>query len=196
MFDAPRLTIATLAATFLCSFSQPTVELKSVEDLRQPIQQIEEIIIEEDITSSPVVVDEPITEYVVSDVTITKEERVITEPMISDEEIDLIALVTMAEAEGESERGKRLVIDTILNRVDSELSYFPDTITEVIYQPRQFSSMWNGRVYRCHVDADIRELVKEELECRINEDVLYFHADKYGEYGTPMFSEGNHYFSS
>ena len=37
---------------------------------------------------------------------------------LSDEEIRLIALVTMAEAEGEPELGKRLVIDTILNRVD------------------------------------------------------------------------------
>ena len=33
---------------------------------------------------------------------------------ISDEDLELLALVTMAEAEGESELGKRLVIDTIL----------------------------------------------------------------------------------
>lgn len=115
---------------------------------------------------------------------------------VSQEEIELIALVTMAEAEGESEYGKRLVIDTILNRVDSELRYFPDTITEVIYQPRQFSSMWGDRVNRCYVREDICQLVREELESRTNYDVLYFHADHYGKYGTPMFSEGNHYFSS
>ena len=52
---------------------------------------------------------------------------------LSTEEIELIALVTMAEAEGEPEEGKRLVIDTILNRVD--FGEFPSTVTEVIYQP-------------------------------------------------------------
>ena len=61
---------------------------------------------------------------------------------MSKEDVELIALVTMAEAEGECEEGKRLVIDTILNRVDSE--HFPDTVYDVIYQPNQFSSMWNG----------------------------------------------------
>ena len=35
----------------------------------------------------------------------------------SEEDIELIALVTMAEAEGEPEEGKRLVIDTILNSI-------------------------------------------------------------------------------
>lgn len=114
---------------------------------------------------------------------------------LSDEEIELIALVVMAEAEGESEEGKRLVIDTILNRVDSELHYFPDTVKEVIYQPNQFSSMWNGRVKRCEVTEENCELVKEELRTRYNNDVVYFHAGKYGKYGTPAFQVGNHYFS-
>lgn len=113
---------------------------------------------------------------------------------ISEEEIELIALVTMAEAEGECEEGKRLVIDTILNRVDSE--YFPDTVHEVIYQKDQFSSMWNGRVNKCYVREDICQLVREELISRANYDVVFFHADKYGRFGTPMFAVGNHYFSS
>ena len=59
-----------------------------------------------------------------------------TERNLSADEIDLIALVTMAEAEGESEYGKRLVIDTILNRMDSE--YFPNTISEVIINQDSF----------------------------------------------------------
>ena len=35
-----------------------------------------------------------------------------------------------------SDEGKRLVIDTVLNRVDSK--YFPDTIHDVIYQKGHF----------------------------------------------------------
>lgn len=122
-------------------------------------------------------------------------ERIVEqEPIISQEEIDLIALVTMAEAEGESEEGKRLVIDTILNRVDHEK--FPNTIEEVIYQPHQFTSMTNGRVNKCHVTDEISQLVEEELVTRTNDEVIFFTAGEYGKYGKPLFSIGNHYFSS
>ena len=113
---------------------------------------------------------------------------------LTNEEIELLALVTMAEAEGECEEGQRLVIDTILNRVDSE--HFPDTISGVIYQPNQFTSMWNGRVGKCHVKDDICQLIKEELDHRTNNDVIFFSAGDYSQYGTPMFQVDNHYFSS
>lgn len=113
---------------------------------------------------------------------------------ISRKDIELIALVTMAEAEGESEYGKRLVIDTILNRMDSDI--WPDTASEVIYQPSQFSSMWNGRVDRCYVSDDICDLVMDEINNRTNYDVVFFTAGAYGKYGTPMFQVGNHYFAS
>ena len=118
----------------------------------------------------------------------------ISETKMSEEDIELIALLTMAEAEGECEEGKRLVIDTILNRMDSE--YFPDTAYDVIYQPYHFSSMWNGRAERCEVREDICQLVREELECRYNSEVIFFNAYDYSDYGVPMFQVGNHYFSS
>lgn len=125
-------------------------------------------------------------------------EPVIEEPVeegyiLTEEEIELIALVTMAEAEGECEEGKRLVIDTILNRVDGE--HWPDTVGEVIYQPNQFTSMWNGRVDRCEVREDICQLVREELEKRTNYDVVFFMAGGYSKYGTPLFQVEHHYFS-
>lgn len=112
----------------------------------------------------------------------------------TEQEIDLMALITMAEAEGESEYGKRLVISTILNRVDSE--HYPDNVTDVIYQKNQFSSIWDGRADRCYVKEEIRQLVKEEIENRTNNEVIFFMAGDYSDYGTPMFAEGGHYFSS
>lgn len=112
----------------------------------------------------------------------------------SEEEIDLIALVTMAEAEGEPEEGKRLVIDTILNRVDDP--HFPDTVHGVIYQPNQFTCMWNGRSDRCCVRADIRELVLQEMVNRTDHDVVFFRTGHYSSYGTPLFQVGHHYFSA
>lgn len=113
---------------------------------------------------------------------------------LTDEEIDLIALVTMAEAEGECEEGKRLVIDTILNRMESV--YFPNTVYDVIYQPEHFSSVWCDRIERCYVDDDIRQLVIEECNARLDYEVMFFTAGRYGKYGEPMYQVGNHYFSS
>ena len=123
-----------------------------------------------------------------------QESEPVEEFYISDKDIDLIALVTMAEAEGECEEGKRLVIDTILNRMDSD--HFPDTIYDVVYQKNQFTSMWNGRTNRCYVMDDIRQLVIDELRCRTNYDVIFFRTKHYSEYGSPLFRVEHHYFSS
>ena len=113
---------------------------------------------------------------------------------ITQEEIELIALVTMAEAEGETELGKRLVIDTILNRMDDP--HFPDTVHDVIFYPNAFSSMWNGRIERCYVMPEIVELVQEELLNRTNYECVFFTAGDYSKYGEPMFQECCHYFLS
>ena len=119
-----------------------------------------------------------------------------SEPEISmsKDDMKLIAQMTMAEAEGESEYGQRLVIDTILNRVDS--STFPDTVYGVLYQPYQFSSIKDGRFSRCHVKKELYELVVEEVHNRTNYDVIFFRTGHYSEYGTPLFKEGAHYFNS
>ncbi len=117
----------------------------------------------------------------------------VTSYRLADDEIDLIALITMAEAEGECEDGQRLVIDVILNRLEHER--FANTINEVIYSPKQFSSAWNGRADRCYVKEELRQLVIEELEFQMNYDIVYFRTERYG-CGTPAFKVGNHYFSS
>lgn len=109
-------------------------------------------------------------------------------------EIELLSVLVMAEAEGEPDDGKRLVIDTVLNRVDSDR--YPDNIYDVIYQPNQFTSVWNGRFDRCNIDCHCCELITEELRSRTNYDCVYFNAGHYSDYGVPMFSVCNHYFSS
>ena len=113
---------------------------------------------------------------------------------MSKDDMKLIAQMTMAEAEGESEYGQRLVIDTILTRVDS--STFPDTVYDVLYQPYQFSSIKDGRFARCHVKKELYELVVEEVHNRTNYDVIFFRTGHYSKYGTPLFKEDSHYFNS
>ncbi len=112
---------------------------------------------------------------------------------LTDEEVELIALLTMAEAEGESEYGQRLVIDTVLNRMDSE--HFPDSVHDVIYQKNQYSSMTGERVARCWVKEELCELVRSELKERTDYDVVFFRTEHYHSFGVPMFQAGAHYFS-
>lgn len=127
------------------------------------------------------------------------EKEVVVEPepsatLATQEEIELIALCVMAEAEGECEYGQRLVIDVILNRVDDP--HFPDTIYDVIYQKNQFSGMYGDRITRCYVKDELVQLVREELENRTDYDVVFFRTGHYHSYGVPMFQVGAHYFSS
>ena len=150
-----------------------------------PKNKIYTIPVTEDLVCTQEVVEEPIIESETID---------IDELPLSDEEINLIALVTMAEAEGESEEGKRLVIDVILNRLDS--SRFPNTIYDVLYAKNAFECLWNGRIDRCYVRDDIRQLVIEELRYRTNSNIHYFRANHYHGFGTPVVQVGNHYFST
>lgn len=111
----------------------------------------------------------------------------------TEEEITLIAKLTIAEAGNQSDYGKRLVIDTVLNRMDSP--YFPDTVEGVIFQKYQFSPVWNGGIDKYLPDDHIIDLVKEEINDRTNSEVIFFTAGKYGPYGVPLFQIEDHYFS-
>lgn len=114
------------------------------------------------------------------------------EVVLSDEDVDLLARITMAEAESESELGKRLVIDTVLNRMED--SRFPDTVSGVIYQPHQFTPVENGRLSRCYVQDEIRDLVLEECMTRTNRECLYFQRGSSCPWGEFLLHEGGHYF--
>lgn len=203
MHTINRITAVCMAInigfTSLTSFHNGRIIYNSEIDcfeapiLEEPIKPIEIDIADDSQVIIELIVDEvfELTDNAIEEEILVVDDETICD--ISNAEIELLALVTMAEAEAECEEGKRLVIDTILNRVDSER--FDNTITDVIYAPNQFTSMWNGRVDRCYVSDDIYQLVIEELQTRSNYEVLYFTADHYGAYGTPMFQIGNHYFS-
>ena len=182
-----RVHSVCMACILLCQFTVCAGEKTIPEDFPVAVEVSEVEITTEPETEAPVEVYEPKT----TDISTTFQSKEKTDA-IPDNDIELLALVTVAEAEGESEYGKRLVIDTILNRVDS--NRFPDTISGVIYQKNQFTSMWNGRADRCRVTDEVRQLVREEMESRTNSDVLFFTAGGYGRYGTPAFQVGDHYF--
>ena len=110
-------------------------------------------------------------------------------------ELQLLACVVFAEAGNQDMTGKRLVAATILNRVDSP--QYPNTITEVIYQSGQFSCVKDGNLDKAfwNVTADCFTAVTAELAQRTDNSILYFTAGGYGQYGTPAYQHGSHYFS-
>lgn len=111
----------------------------------------------------------------------------------TEEDIKLIAQLTFAEAEAESELGQRLVIDTVLNRVDSET--FPSTPREVIYQKGQYTCTTNGRFNKSKATDELVELVEGEIEQRYSDKALFFARKKHG-FGEYLIHVGNHHFST
>lgn len=116
---------------------------------------------------------------------------------IPDKYDDIPLLWNMVEAEAGNQdlMGKRLVACVALNRVDD--SEWPDTLTEVITQPRQFSSYWDGGMEKfSEISESTKEAVALELEERSYPGLYYFTAEGYSQYGTPYFKYGDHYFST
>ena len=103
------------------------------------------------------------------------------------EDIVLVGMLVEHECPHESEKGKRLVIDTVLNRVESDK--FPNTVKEVLSQPGQYC---NPKRYP---PDHIYKLVAEEMYMRTNPQVLWYRTKKYHKYGEPIMQEGSHYFS-
>ena len=105
MVVLPALCVFAIICTgFVCSAEQ--------------VNRYEYIEIQPTLKAEPidpiVIISEQPLEETVSAVEI---EEYVEDTLLPLEDIELIAIVTMAEAEGECEEGKRLVIDTILNRV-------------------------------------------------------------------------------
>ena len=75
------------------------------------------------------------------------------------EDSRILLKIAMAEAEGETVEGKALVMLVVLNRVWSE--EFPDSIEEVVFQPKQFSPVTDGgRYYTTEPDAGCYEALE------------------------------------
>lgn len=107
-------------------------------------------------------------------------------------EIDLMAAVTFLEAGNQDIKGKQLVVDTILNRIDSP--DFPDTVKEVVNQKGQFGTA--GRAAKLKgedIPIDCYGAVLSELGDRKSREVLYF--SRGWGCGEKLFKHGDHYFS-
>lgn len=110
----------------------------------------------------------------------------------------IFAGLLQAEAGNQDEYGKRLVVDTVLNRVNDP--QFPDTILEVIYQPYQFSVVKNGQLQKyidgkLEIPEDNYRIIAEELFDQADYDVVFFQSGGWSSYGQPAYKYGDHYFN-
>ena len=111
---------------------------------------------------------------------------------LSDKDIELLARVIHAEAGNQDETGKRLVADTVLNRMDDK----NDSMHDIVYAPGQFSTVPVLYTSGNTPTEDEYRIAFEESISRINYDVYYFRTGHYHNCGTPAFKEGAHYFST
>lgn len=199
MWKPEALVITLSIIIFGCTFFTSMSNMGIVRELEQMNKKLETTeyrmdVIEEELKQPKETPKEE--NVIIVSINMVSEDRVseVKEPdlFLTEDEKDMLATLVMAEAEGESELGKRLVIDTVLNRVDS--LYFPETVHGVIYQSGQFTCIRNGRYARCYVKPEIKVLVEEELYSRTNDEVAFFTAHGYGKYGSHLFQEGHHYF--
>lgn len=96
----------------------------------------------------------------------------------ADSDAYLLGALIECEAGGESYEGKLAVGSVILNRVKS--SYFPNTVSGVIYQSGQFSPVVSGRLaYRLQagVSSGCLGAAQEALNGNITTNCLYFRAN-------------------
>ncbi|GIP53698.1 MULTISPECIES: spore cortex-lytic enzyme [Paenibacillus] len=64
---------------------------------------------------------------------------------LNQSEMDILAKVIYSEARGESYKGQVAVGAVVLNRLQSD--QFPDTIKDVVFQPRAFTAVDDGQYY-------------------------------------------------
>ena len=123
-----------------------------------------------------------------------EQERMRANVEANNHEMEVLARCVEAEAGNQSIDVKRAVISVILNRVDDE--DWPDTISEVIADPYEFATYWNGRMDEVTPSTTTYEAISMEMETRSYPGLFYFDMDAYLPYGTPYARMGDLYFST
>lgn len=122
----------------------------------------------------------------------------------TDDQFELLCMVVMAEGGNtEPDKGIRYMADGILNRVDS--STFPGTITDVCYEKHwskklnrwcwQFETVATDAIYKWVPTERVIRICAEEMEKRMNNDVLYWRTGNYHSNTSPIEHVGHHYYS-
>ncbi|NLG05593.1 MAG: cell wall hydrolase [Clostridia bacterium] len=115
------------------------------------------------------------------------------------DEYEVLCKIVQAEAGNQDEKGKLLVANVVLNRVEHHV--FPDTVTDVVFQDNggvtQFAPTKNGAYTKSEVTIETMQAVNRALAGEdVSEGALYFKAGTENTWGNHeyLFSHGNHVF--
>lgn len=94
---------------------------------------------------------------------------------ISEDEYQVLLQIVEAEAPAEDIKGKMLVANVVLNRM--EINFGGDTISEVVFAEGQFEPVSNGRIFKVTPSAETIEAVERVLNGEDeSQGALYFMA--------------------
>ena len=122
-------------------------------------------------------------------------------PEFSEAELDILYRIAWAEARGEDNKGLILVINVIMNRVNSPRFRNQNSIREVVFAPRQFTPITNGAFDRATPNQRIKDAVHRALRGEdYSRGALFFRAVRGAEGSwhetalTALFDHGGHRF--
>ena len=169
------VTMTLMAWLYMLALSQPEEvpepEVKIIEKYIEVVRDPAEINVVEVVR--PETTEEPKKEYFL-------------------DELRVLARCVEAEAGNQDLLGKRLVVDVVLNRVDSDK--FPDDIISVIYQDGQFSVVDSGMIDLVEPSDDTWDAIWLEIERRTDSDILYFRSGHPHTWLENNYQHGAHYF--
>lgn len=120
-------------------------------------------------------------------------------PVLPVEEYKALCRIVQAEAGNQDAKGKQLIANVVLNRVENE--NFPNTVEEVILQDNggitQFSPTKNGSYHSAKITVDTMAAVNRALSGEdLSNGALYFKAGTATDWGdlTFLFQHGGHVF--
>lgn len=111
----------------------------------------------------------------------------------------LLMRVAQAEAGNQGIHGMELIIEVILNRVNSDSEAFPDTISEVVHQKSQFETVTNGMYLKVDLSPEAHLALAEiEKGIEFDEKIVGFETSSHGKvlekYFDYAYTVGDHDF--
>lgn len=106
------------------------------------------------------------------------------------EEFEMLAAIIECESANQPLEGKLAVGSVVINRMNNPR--WPDTMTEVLYQPNQFTPVKSGRfaiVLARGANAACREAALQVLSGGSTIDALFFHVVREGETGGTVIAD-------
>lgn len=112
-----------------------------------------------------------VTLFMLSEISVNAKELENSRTTFTEQESLVLQKIAIAEAGTEGIGGMAFVMQTVLNRVESD--EFPDTIYDVVSEPRQFSTFSNGSYEKAEPTENSMKAL-ELLKVLGNQGQLYF----------------------